>query len=126
MRSSIEQAAFCYLKAIHKQKQKGRQINYHNLILQPYLRSNENFKLKEQQELFAMRSQMNNLKANFCSRQQIENCDKCEKKMNNEHLFECTWKTNNLNNITYEQLLNGTILEQKQGIKFVLECEENY
>ena len=28
-------------------------------------------------------------------------------------------------NIRYEQRLNGTILEQNQGIKFVLEYEEN-
>ena len=32
----------------------------------------------------------------------IGNCEKCEKKMNNEHLFECTWKKNNINIITYE------------------------
>ena len=50
-------------------------------------------------------------KRNFSSsRNQIENCDKCENKMNNEHLFEYTWKTNNNNNITYEQLLNVTLL----------------
>ena len=34
-------------------------------------------------------------------------------------------ETNNKNDITHEQLLKGTILEQNNEIKFVLECEEN-
>ena len=67
---------------------------------------------------------MNNIKANFCSRNQIENCNECLNGMDNYHLFQCTWKLHNTNNISYEQIQNGTIVEQKIGIKFIINMIE--
>ena len=95
VKTKIESSAYCYLRAIQQQKEKGKLIKYNKLIMQPYLRSKENFTLKEQQEMFAFRSQMNDIKANFCSRNKIEHCNKCLNEMNNNHLFQCTWKLQN-------------------------------
>ena len=55
VKSNIEKLAFSYLKAIQQQKEKGKLITYNTLSLQPYLRSKENYNIKEQQELFAFK-----------------------------------------------------------------------
>ena len=60
---------------------------------------------------------MNHIKANFCSSTQIEKCKKCDIEMDNYHLFTCTRK--NPMNITYDYILNGTILEQKNAIQYL-------
>ena len=68
---------------------------------------------------------MNDIKANFCSKKKIEICNKCLNEMNNSHLFQCTWKLQNENDISYEQIRNGTIFQQKVGIRFILKMTEN-
>ena len=55
---AIEKNAFNYLISIHKQKQKGKEIIYKNLSLQPYLRPRENFNLKAQRQIFALRTKI--------------------------------------------------------------------
>ena len=118
---AIEKAAFTYLIGIQKQKQKGRNINYINFVLQPYFSPRENFKLEAQRELFALRTKMNYIPANFCSSKVINKCDKCQCEMDNEHLFNCTSK--NPNNITYNHILNGTIFEQRNALQYINEIQ---
>ena len=84
---SIEKLAFSYLIAIQKQKKKGKEINYSNISLQPYFRPRENINLTSQREIFALRSKMNNIEANFCSSTEIRKCDKYNFEMDNYHLF---------------------------------------
>ena len=87
---AIEKNAFNYLISIQKQKQKGKEIIYKNLSLQPYLRPRENFNLKAQRQIFALRTKMSHVKTNFCSSKYIDKCDKCNFEMDNIHLFKCT------------------------------------
>ena len=117
----LQKHAFEYLIAIQKQKQKGRDIKYTHLNIQPYLRTIENINLKSQREIFALRTQMNHIPANFCSSSQVQKCEKCNADMNNYHLFQCTRK--NINSITYHHILNGNILEQKIALKYMNENE---
>ena len=118
---AVKKNAFEYLIAIQKQKQKGRHIKYTHFQLQPYLSTIENIDLKSQREIFSLRTQMNHIPANFCSSSQVQKCEKCNSEMNNFHLFECTRK--NINNITYNHILNGNILEQKIALKYMNENE---
>ena len=62
---------------------------------------------------------MNHIKANFCSSTEIKKCEKCNFDLDNNHLFKCT--KNNENNINYNQILNGTILEQRNAINYIIE-----
>ena len=64
---------------------------------------------------------MNNIEANFCPSSQIKKCEKCYENMDNYHLFKCSRK--NIKNITYEHLLNGTVLEQKNALFYLNEKE---
>ena len=41
--------------------------------------------------------------------------------MDNEHLFKCTKK--NPNNINYNNILNGTIVEQRTALKYINEVQ---
>ena len=62
---------------------------------------------------------MNHIKANFCSSTQVEKCDKCNFEIDNYHLFKCT--RINTKNITYDHILNGTILEKKNALQYLHE-----
>ena len=64
--------------------------DYIKFELQPYLRSRENISNTTQRQIFALRIQMNQIKANFCSRNKIPICDQCENKIDNYHLLECS------------------------------------
>ena len=63
---------------------------YTNLVLQPYMIPKENFNLKSQRKIFAFRTKMNHIKANFVSSKYIEKCEKCYEDMDIIHLFKCT------------------------------------
>ena len=89
---SIERNAFNYLNAIRKQKQKGKEIKYSKLELQSYMIPRENINLKSQRDIFALRTKMNHIEANFCSSNDIKKCDKCNFEMDNSHLFKCIRK----------------------------------
>ena len=65
---------------------------------------------------------MNQIEANFCTSSKIKICENCNFKMDNFHLFKCT--RNNINNITNDQILNGTVLEQKNAIEYLNEIED--
>ena len=118
---AIEKLTFTYLIAIQKQKQRGRNINYTNFVLQPYFRPRDNIKLEAQRELFALRTKMNHIKANFCSSKEIEKCDKGQCEMDNGHLFKCTRR--NPNDISYNHILNGTIIEQRYALNYMKEIQ---
>ena len=62
---------------------------------------------------------MNHIKANFCTSTEIKKSEKCNLDLDNNHLFKCT--RNNENNINYNQILNGTILEQRNAINYIIE-----
>ena len=64
---------------------------------------------------------MNHIKANFCSSNAIEKCQKCKCDLDNIHLFKCTRK--NENNITYNHILNGTVLEQRIALNYINETQ---
>ena len=119
---AVEKHAFSYLIAIQKQKNKGKEIKYSQLSLQPYLRPRENISLNSKRKKIALRSKMNKILANFCTSSKIKICEKCNFKIDNYHLFKCT--RNNINNITYDQILNETVLEQKNAIEYLNEIED--
>ena len=116
MKLAIEKHAFLYLTAIQKQKKnKGKEMINSHLSLQPYFRPRENINLDSQRKIFALRSKMNNIEANFCSTNKIKKCDKCNIEIDNYHLFKCTRQ--NMKNITYDHILHGNVLEQKNAIQ---------
>ena len=81
------------------------------------MRARENIDLKSQRQIFALRTKMNHIKANFCSSKYIEKCEKCNFEMDNIHLFKCTRR--NIQNINYNHILNGTVHEQREAINYI-------
>ena len=94
---------------------------YSHLSLQPYFRPRENISLDSQRKIFALRGKISNIEANFCSTNKIKKCDKCNFVIDKYYLFKCTRQ--NIKNITYDQILHGNILEQKNVIQFLNENE---
>ena len=100
-----------------------KEINYKQFSLQPYMRPRENIDLKTQRLIFALRTKINHIKANFCSSKYIEKCDKYNFEMDNIHLFKCTRR--NIQNINYNHILNGTVHEQREAIKYINDNQIN-
>ena len=121
LRANFLELTFIYLTSIQNQKQKGKEIVYTDFVLQSYMIPRENFPLNSQRKIFALRTKMNHIKANFCSSKDIDKCDKCNCDIDNVHLFKCTRK--NINNINYNHILNGTVLEQKNAIAYINETQ---
>ena len=116
----IEQFAFNYL--LKKVKSKGNQINYGNkLNIQSYLMPNNVLTLEQQRDIFNYRSEMNPLKNNFKGDKIIQYCV-CLQVMENKHLYYCEILNNGrkINHI-YEDILNGTLHQQKDIINILTE-----
>ena len=94
-------------------------MKYAKLVLQSYLRPRNFFNLTIQRNMFAWRIKMTNIREKICSSKEIKKCEKCNCDLDNNHLFKCT--RNNENNINYNQILNGTILEQRNAINYIIE-----
>ena len=113
--NKLRKTSLIYLKS--KVKSKGSEIKYGNeLKCQSYLLPNHILTLSEQREIFAYRSRMNNLKYNFPGTNDQEQC-KCQNQLTNEHLYQCTLLNNNeIPDLPYENIFNGTIQDQKKII----------
>ena len=109
----VKAEAFQYLKK--KIKSKGSSIKYGDrLEMQDYMKPNKVLTFADQIELFSYRSDMNDVNLKFKNIEEYKKCV-CNEDLNNIHLFQC----NILNNdecgktYTYEELLNGTLHQQK-------------
>ena len=108
--------AFKYLtsKQTSNVKNKGSQIKYTELKLQQYLTPVSNLTLKEQREMFALRSQTNKTKSNFRKMKYLSEtkCVKtCLEELTNSHITWCE-KINSDSGLKFESLLNGTLMDQ--------------
>ena len=117
--------AFQYLKS--KIKSKGSEINYGDrLEIQSYLRPNQVLNYQEQTEIFSYRAEMNDLKINFKGLKEQEYCI-CKTVLNNSHLFQCKLLNNGENTkYQYEDLLNGTLHQQKHIFSILKKNLANY
>ena len=75
------------------------------LLLHPYMRPRGNINLKSQRQIFALRTKIKQIKANFCSSKHIEKFNRHNFEMDNSHLFKCTRK--NMKNISYNHILKA-------------------
>lgn len=110
--NSVNKYSLSYLLSLRKVK--GCQIIYNKLEMTDYLRGNgNNLTTLEKQQMFSYRIDMNDIPANFSSRNEINKCISCESIENNQHIYEC--KKLSLSdscdeqNIEYEQIYNGPV-----------------
>ena len=87
--------------------------------MQPYLQPNSLLNFQEQIAIFSFRTRMNPLSYNFGNKSEIEKC-KCEEQITNQHLLECDVLNNGRHDFKYQQILNGTILEQKTILSILM------
>ena len=122
----IDKHAFTYLTS--KIKSKGSELDYSQCYnMQDYLRPNNIFNFEEQKMLFSYRTRMNNLDYNFPGRKNMEHCQCGFINITNEHLFECDILNNNEKySHTYQQLLNGTLSQQKILLNILNQSMKNH
>ena len=115
----INTEAFIYLKS--KIKSKGSSIKYGtNLEMQSYLKPNRVLTFQEQIEIFSYRSKMNEISCNFRDLKKEEELCICKSTMNNTHLYHCKVINNGKDpKHNYEDLLNGTLHQQKYVLKIM-------
>ena len=121
----VQQEAFQYLK--NKIKSKGSTIDYGTrLAMQNYLKPNNVLTFQDQKEIFAFRSEMNELNYNFKGLKEDEKCV-CAQTLNNIHLFQCKILNNSeYSELKYEDFLNGTLHQKKKTLNIMKKNMETF
>ena len=88
---NVQKSAFRYLTDLKSTHSKARDILHQNLQLQSYLGSSgNNLTIQEKQFIFAARTRMLDVKANFKSSESDLSCRKCRNATESqEHLLSC-------------------------------------
>ena len=103
LKNVIEEKAFEHLSALKETHSKMADLKYRNLKMQNYLKSEAGFSNSDVNFALNLRSNILNVKANFCTAQQAGNinCRGCKenKPENQEHIFYCpSLNANSLDN----------------------------
>ena len=99
---------------------KGSHIIYEDLQMSQYLLAQSNISVKDKEEMFSYRCEMNDLPFNYGRK---TNCELgCSSEMNNEHLLNCPKIKQGDDQFEYNLILNGT---NSQKIKILRKLQEN-
>ena len=111
VKKKTEEAAFRYLCQKQQAGKKGKYIKYKKLQIADYLLAESKATQEEKFEIFALRTEMNDLPHNFGN---SEICKKygCLEEMSNKHIFICQ----DPKNVAYEKLLNGNSEEKIEAL----------
>ena len=94
-----------------KQEKKGKHIKYEELQVADYLLPDSKATMEEQFDIFALRTEMNDLPHNFG---RSDKCKfGCNEDMTNAHIFKCK----NPENCELEKLQNGNVQEKIEALK---------
>ena len=94
--------------------------------MQSYMKPNRVLSYQDQIKIFSYRAEMNELKINFAGLKEEEFCI-CTHIMNNHHLYECkSLNSDDNSKYQYEDLLNGTLHQQKNIVSILKKNLANY
>ena len=77
VKEKVRQIAFQYLMQIKQSHTKAKDLDYHQLALQEYLKPEDDLSINEKRFIFAARSNMLDLHANFKLGKSDTKCRKC-------------------------------------------------
>ena len=119
-----EQSQIAFLNQLNKEKMKlskGNNLNYPQLKLQSYLKSNSNLTSETMKRIMKIRLRDIPVKCNFPGAFSDNKCvaaPLCDKSESNEHLFSCEYLAagNEMteNNIKYEHIFSDNVQVQEQ------------
>ena len=119
LKESISKAAFIYLKKKKEKQSKGKEIYYHKLETQSYLRPESKLSLTNMRRIFLLRSRNLQLKRNFPN--QYSNLDcvvaECKKEDSQPELFRCPYLEPKQplitqNGLEYQDLFSSSVERQ--------------
>ena len=121
----VEEKTFKKLEAIKRSHSKVDKIEHNSLIMQKYLQPNTtNIKKEEAQLIFLLKCRMTNVKNNMKGKYVSLLCRGCKiSEESQKHIIEeCKILNEDRQEIDYEKILNGTILEK---LKIARKFQEN-
>ena len=121
MKRKVHQKAFNDLVSIKNNCQKGFKIQYEKLDLAAYLTSMSNISVNDKIEMFAYKSEMNELPYNYGNKTKFDFGCKTQI-MNNEHLLNYPQINLNENTRNLTQILNGS---NKEKLNMQQKLQEN-
>ena len=98
-----------YRELIERQAkgEKGRPIIYKSLNMADYLLPEAALTVEEKQEMFAIRTEMNDNKYNFGNKIPCE--VGCQEAQDNPHIFNCKKTNQNRSTLKFADILNGSL-----------------
>ena len=120
---------------MNKTRSKGKETQYEEQYMAEYLlHYNQTLSISEKQRLFAVKTRMTDIPANFPKPKTEYKCQ-CGEKEDMEHIFNCEILNNGTKNkLKYEKLCCGTLSEQIEIFRIfennmerreMLKCENN-
>ena len=120
VKKNVHTIAFESLIIKKNEGNKGSHIIYGDLQMSQYLLAQSNISVKDKEEIFLYRCEMNDLPFNFGRK---TNCELgCSSEMNNEHLLNCPIIKEGNDQFEYNLILNGT---NSQKIQILRKLQEN-
>ena len=120
VKQNVHKSAFESLILKKNEGTKGSHIIYEDLQMSQYLLAQSNISVKDKEEMFSYRCEMNDLPYNYGMK---TNCELgCSSEMNNEHLLNCPIIKEGNDQFEYNLILNGT---NSQKIKILRKLQEN-
>ena len=120
VKRKVHTAAFESLILKKNGGSKGSLIKYEDFQMSHYLLAQSNISVKDKEEIFSYRCEMNDLPFNFGRK---TNCELgCSSQMNNEHLLNCPILKEGNDQFEYNLILNGT---NSQKIQILRKLQEN-
>ena len=102
--------------------QKGKFLQYEKLELTDYLLPECEITVEEKQEMFSIRTEMNDFPCNFGYK---TDCDMgCKQILNSEHMLTCLALNEEETNLKYENILKGTMQQKVTILRKITQNEE--
>ena len=122
----VEEKAYEKLENIKRLHSKVNKIEHNSLIMQKYLQLNStNIKKEEAQLIFRLRCRVTNVKNNLKGKYDSLYCRGCKiSEESQKHIVQdCKILNEGKENIEYEKIFNGTVLEK---LKIARKFQENF
>ena len=121
VKKKVEKVAFKTLMEKQQAGKKGKLLKYDKLELTDYLLPDCDITVEEKQEMFSIRTEMNDIPCNFGNKTDCEMG--CKQLLNSEHMLTCLVINEEKTTLKYEHILKGS-MQQKVMILRKIQLNE--
>ena len=89
---------------LHKRGKKGKDIQFKSLRMSEYLLPNDELDIEEQRNIFELRNNMTDIKANYVSEKENTSICICGEQEDQKHIYNCRKYNKKYPEVKYEKI----------------------